>query len=179
MTIIITIIIFCIIIIPLAFTSTDLINLSSQTPVSPREKYVIIVHIYKGGGDENDVHLKRAIYTINYGLDQSVTFRFRNFSVSKLFHFFWWYRFRKIVVSKKVSVFVSKNFGIEKSIGIGFEIFWYRKKYWYRFRKNLVSIKLSLSVSKKLGIRAFFWPLSIYIGPKVLNMAGKLWVSAL
>ena len=47
---------------------------------------------------------------------QSVTFRFRNFSVSKLFHFFWWYRyrFRKFLVSKKVSVSVSKKFGIEK-----------------------------------------------------------------
>ena len=67
---------------------------------------------------------------------QSVTFRFRNFSVSKLFHFF------------MVSVSVSEIFGIEKSIGIGFEKIWY-----WSF---------------------FFWPLSIYIGPKVLNMAGKL-----
>jgi len=72
---------------------------------------------------------------------QSVTFRFRNFSVSKLFHFFWWYRyrFRKILVSKKVSVLVSKKFGIEKSIGIGFE-------------KKLVSKKVSVSVSKNFGI---------------------------
>ena len=31
------------------------------------------------------------------------------------------YRFRKFVVSKKVSVLVSKIFGIDKSIGIGFE----------------------------------------------------------
>ena len=31
------------------------------------------------------------------------------------------YRFRKFLVSKKVSVLVSKNFGIDKSIGIGFE----------------------------------------------------------
>ena len=60
---------------------------------------------------------------------QSVTFRFRNFSVSKLFQFFWWYwyRFRKFLVSKKVLVSVPKKFGIKKSIGIGFEIFWYRK----------------------------------------------------
>ena len=56
---------------------------------------------------------------------QSVTFRFRNFSVSKLFHLFF-------------MVSVSKFFGIEKSIGIGFENFWYRKKYRYRFRKKLV-----------------------------------------
>ena len=67
---------------------------------------------------------------------QSVTFRFLNFSVSKLFQLLGWYRyrfrnflvskkyryrFRKKLVSKKVSVSVSKNFGIEKSIGIGFE----------------------------------------------------------
>ena len=71
---------------------------------------------------------------------QSLTFRFRNFSVSKLFDFFngigigfgkfWYrkkyrYRFRKNLVSKKVSVSVSEKFGIEKSIGIGFENFWY------------------------------------------------------
>ena len=42
-----------------------------------------------------------------------------------------------------------KNLGIEKSIGIGFEKFWYRKKYRYRFRKILVSKKVSVSVSKK------------------------------
>ena len=38
------------------------------------------------------------------------------------------YRFRKFLVSKKVSVSVSENFGIEKSIGFGIEKFWYRKK---------------------------------------------------
>ena len=61
---------------------------------------------------------------------QSVTFRFRNFSVSKLFQFFGWYRirYRKNVVSKKVSDSVSKKFGIEKSIGFGIEEIWYRKK---------------------------------------------------
>ena len=51
-----------------------------------------------------------------------------------------------------VSVSVSKKIGIEKSIGIGFENFWYRKKYRYRFRKNLVSKKVSVSVSKIFGI---------------------------
>ena len=78
-----------------------------------------------------------------------------------------------------VSVSVSEIFGIEKSIGIGFEKNWYRKKYryrfrrilvskksfgigfekiWYRkkyrywFRKILVSKKVSVSVSKKFGI---------------------------
>ena len=48
-----------------------------------------------------------------------------------------------------VSVSVSKKIGIEKSIGIGFENFWYRKKYRYWFRKILVSIKVSVLVSKK------------------------------
>ena len=87
---------------------------------------------------------------IDWVVLQSVTFRFRNFSVSKLFHFFWWYRyrFRKILVSKKVSVSVSKNFGIKKSIGIGFEKNWYRKKYRYRFRKKLV-LKKYESISKQ------------------------------
>jgi len=42
--------------------------------------------------------------------------------------------FEKFWYRKKVSVSVSKNFGIEKSIGIGFGKFWYRKKYRYRFR---------------------------------------------
>ena len=66
-------------------------------------------------------------------------------SVSKLlgfetFLFFWWFRirYRKILVSKKVSDSVSKNSGIEKSIGIG-------------IGKNLVSKKVSDSVSKKIG----------------------------
>jgi len=49
------------------------------------------------------------------------------------------YRFRKFLVSKKVSVsknliLVSKNFGIEKSIGFGIEKFWYQKKVSVSFR---------------------------------------------
>ena len=62
-------------------------------------------------------------------------------SVSKIFDLKkkYRYRFRKKLVSKK-------------SIGMGFEKFWYRKKYWYRFRKILVSEKVSDSVSKKFGI---------------------------
>ena len=63
------------------------------------------------------------------------------------------YRFRKILVSKKVSVSISKNFAINKSIGIGFDFFWYRKKYRYRFRKNLVSKKVSILVSEKIWYR--------------------------
>ena len=51
-----------------------------------------------------------------------------------------------------VSLSVCEKFGIGKSIGIGFEKFWYRKKYRYRFRKNLVSEKVSVSVSKIFGI---------------------------
>ena len=39
------------------------------------------------------------------------------------------------------------------SIGIGFEICWYLKKYRYQFRKKLVSKKVSVSVSKNLGIK--------------------------
>ena len=65
------------------------------------------------------------------------TSRFRNFliffnGIGIGFGKFWYrkkyrYRFRKNLVSKKVSVSVSKIFGIEKSIGIGFENFRYRK----------------------------------------------------
>ena len=40
-----------------------------------------------------------------------------------------------------VSVSVSKEFGIEKSIGFGIEKIWYQKKYRIRYRKNLVSEK--------------------------------------
>ena len=56
-----------------------------------------------------------------------------------------------------VSVSVSKKIGIEKSIGIGFENFWYRKKFRYWFRKNLVSKQVLDSVSKKIGIGNKFW----------------------
>ena len=37
-------------------------------------------------------------------------------------------------------------------IGIGFENFWFQKKYRYRFRKKLVLKKVSVSVSKNFGI---------------------------
>ena len=62
-------------------------------------------------------------------------------SVSKLlgfetFPFFWWFRirYRKNLVSKKLSDSVSEKFGIEKSIGFGFGKNWYRKKYQIRYR---------------------------------------------
>ena len=58
---------------------------------------------------------------------QSVTFWFRNFSVSKLFYFF-------------------------GGFGFSIEIFFEKKKYWIWYRKNLVSEKVSDSVSKKFGI---------------------------
>ena len=77
------------------------------------------------------------------------TFRFRNFSmffygIGIGFEKNWYrkkyrYRFRKFLVSEKVSVLVSKKFGIEKSIGIG-------------IGKILVSKKVSVLVSKKIGI---------------------------
>ena len=84
-------------------------------------------------------------------LNQSVTFRFQNFSVSKLFHFFggfgfgiekFWYRkkyrfrYRKNLVSEKVSDSVSKKFGIGKSIGFGIVKIWYRKKFRIGFRSD-------------------------------------------
>ena len=48
----------------------------------------------------------------------------------KTFVFFWWFRirYRKNLVSKKVSDSVSKKLGIEKSIGFGIGKIWYRKK---------------------------------------------------
>ena len=90
-------------------------------------------------------------------------------------------------------VSVSEILGIEKSIGIGFEKIWYRKKNRYRFQKNfvsekvsvsvwkffgiekkvsvsisktLVSIKVSVLVSKKFGIRAFFGLFLSILDPK-------------
>ena len=82
------------------------------------------------------------------------TFRFRNFSM-----FFYgigigfeknWYRksigigFENFWYWKKVSVLVSKKFGIEKSIGIG-------------IGQILVSKKVSVLVSKKIGIWKKYW----------------------
>ena len=52
-----------------------------------------------------------------------------------------------------VSVSVLKKIGIDESIGIGLEKFWYQKKYWYWFRKHLVSKKVSDSV---FGIEKIF-----------------------
>ena len=62
---------------------------------------------------------------------QSVTFRFRNFSVSKNFHFL-----------------DSFRFDIEK--------IWFKKKYLIGYRKNLVLEIVSDSVSDKFGIEKSF-----------------------
>ena len=79
---------------------------------------------------------------------KSIGIGFENFWYRKKYRF----RFRKFLVSEKVSVSVSKNSGIEKSIGIG-------------IGNNLVSKKVSDSVSEKIGIgkkfrirfRSDFW----------------------
>ena len=101
---------------------------------------------------------------------QRLTFRFRNFSVSKLLPNLWGFRFRKIWFRKK-------------SLGFGFEKIWSRKKVSvsvsenlvsekksrFRFRKNLVSEKslcfgfgkfglvkkVSVSVSVKILVSSF------------------------
>ena len=80
---------------------------------------------------------------IRIGLSLCSRFNFKNYLKDKV----WWGLDEEILVSKKVSVSVSKNFGIEKSIGFGFEKFWYRKK--YRYRKKMVS--------KKNGIKKNIW----------------------
>ncbi len=56
------------------------------------------------------------------------------------------YRFRKFLVSKKVSVSVSENFGIEKSIGFGIKKFWYRKKVSVSFRFLVSSLTALLNM---------------------------------
>ena len=53
------------------------------------------------------------------------------------------YQFRKILVSKKVSVSVSKFFGIDKSIGFG-------------FGKNLVSKKIGIGKKFRIRFRSDF-----------------------
>ena len=100
-------------------------------------------------------HLHWPLLIIITGANQSVTFRFQNFSVSKLFNFFlivldsvskkfgigksFRFGIGKNLVSKKVSDSVSERFGIEKSIGFG-------------IGNYLVSKKVSDSVSEIFGI---------------------------
>ena len=50
------------------------------------------------------------------------------------------------LVSIKVSKSVSKKFSTGKSIGIGFEKNWHRKKYWYRYLKK-IGIEKSIGIS--------------------------------
>ena len=76
-------------------------------------------------------HETRVTLVSECDISVSKTSRFRNYSncwdgIGIGCENFWFqkkyrYRFRKKLVSKKVSVSVSKNFGIKKSIGIGFE----------------------------------------------------------
>ena len=77
---------------------------------------------------------KDALMIHGYGLVQILGI-LGDVSVSKLlgfetFPFFRWFRirYRKILVSKKVSDSVLKIFVIGKSIGFGIGIIWYRKK---------------------------------------------------
>ena len=54
---------------------------------------------------------------------------------------------KKDLVSEKVSVLVSKKFGIEKGSVAKSENIWYRKKYRNQYHKNLVPKKNLESVS--------------------------------
>ena len=72
---------------------------------------------------------------------QSVTFRFRNFSVSKLFHLFGGFGFgiEKIWFRKKDRIRY-KKLGIEKSIGFGIgKQFWIRFRSHFRYRHTLIT----------------------------------------
>ena len=60
--------------------------------------------------------------------DQRLTFRFRNFSVSKLLPIFEGFGFGKFGLEKKVSVSVLKKLVLEKSMGFSFGKFGFRKK---------------------------------------------------
>ena len=78
-------------------------------------------------------------------------------------------RYRKDLVSEKVSDSVSKIFGIGKSFGygfvqilvilgdvsvlklLGFETFTFFRWFWFQYRKNLVSKKYRIRYQKKLA----------------------------
>ena len=111
------------------------------------------------------------------GHQQRLTFRFRNFSVSKLLPNIWGFRFRfrkisfrKISFRKKVSVSVSKKiWSRKKSLGFGFGKFGFGKKSRFRFRKNLVS-------EKSLGFGKFgLGKEKIQITRTVLVMMSQIW----
>ena len=71
---------------------------------------------------------------------QSVTFRFRNFSI------FLWYRFQNFVYRQKVLVSLSKKIGIRKSIGIVLGNFFGIDK---SIGSNLVSLSKKIGIGKK------------------------------
>ena len=101
------------------------------------EKYYVLIRVWHFGF-ETSRFWNFLIFFNGIGIG------FRKFWYRKKYR----YRFRKNLVSKKVSVSVSKIFGIEKSIGfekfdIGFEKFWYRKK--YQFLKILLKKQEILS----------------------------------
>ena len=93
-----------------------------------------------------------------------MTFRFQNFSVSKLLGL-------ENLVSIKVSKSVSKKFGTGKSIGIGFENFWYRKKYWYRYLK-----KIGIEKSIGIGIGKNWYGKKYRIRYKKIGIGKKFWI---
>ena len=65
--------------------------------------------------------------SIGIGFEKSIGIGFEKKWYRKKYR----YRFRKILVSKKVSVSVSKNFALIKSISIGFEKFCIEKGHKY------------------------------------------------
>ena len=73
---------------------------------------------------------------------------------------------------------VSEKFGTKKSLGIGIEKIWYRKKSRNRYWKNLVPKKVSESVSEKFGTgkksRNRYWKLFV---PELIFVAKiyKFW----
>ena len=91
----------------------------------------------------------RRIFT----LYQSVTYRYREFLVPVVFHFFGSTGIRKIWYQKKVSEPASEKFGTRKSLGTGIGKIWYRKN-------------VSELVSEKFGTRKKFRNLYLGVGDK-------------
>merc|ERR1712018_1074918 len=96
-------------------------------------------------------------------------------------HFFGWYRnrSRKNLVPKKVSESVSKKMSTKKSLGIGLEKFWYRKKSRNRSRKNLVPKKsLGIGIVQILGLVTHCHPLAKIrrLSPRKFRLSEYLFV---
>ena len=68
-----------------------------------------------------------------------------------------------------VSDSLSKNFGIEKTIGFGIVKFWYQKKYWILYRKNLVSEKVFDSVSFRFWVFLVTFRFRNFLVSKLFN----------